>query len=82
VLAACLGSVGIVKTDPNDPAHDDEEPKHNLTHGSYLLAFLRGRTAAKQKKGSESREAIAEDPANAEKGIEETAVASRSGPGA
>lgn len=39
ICAACLGNVGIVKPKPGEEGAD--EPHHNLTEGSYLLALLR-----------------------------------------
>ncbi|KUI70654.1 putative MFS-type transporter YusP [Cytospora mali] len=41
VCAACLGNVGIVRPKPGEEGAD--EPQHELTEGSYLLALLRGR---------------------------------------
>lgn len=39
VCAACLGNVGIVRARPGEEG--EEEPQHELTEGSYLLALLR-----------------------------------------
>lgn len=44
VCAACLGNVSIVKTKPGEEGA--EEPQHDLTEGSYLLALLRGKKVA------------------------------------
>lgn len=38
LCAACLGNVGIVKPKPGE---EDEEQKHEVTNGSYLLVLLR-----------------------------------------